>query len=205
MTWLPSMVVKTMDQETLEHVTRAGAQQDLHKMLKAVKEFRLIKRTTAKSRTLKQMKELETEDEPDDEATQTPSNDFQTWAQHPDTTKSDVLAAMKGKGFGRGRQPIGKGGGRGRSAGATTSNRNGQPQGATPKQPTGPQRVETRDCYNCGEKGHLGKDCPLPDKRLLKQPGRASAKVLQQPDSEGFAPPPRLAAVQARRLRGSAG
>ena len=77
-TWLPSLVVKTMDQETLEHVTQVGAQQDLELMLKAVKEFRLIKRIMSRAKTLRPMAERsEAEDDKEFETAEKPHAEFE--------------------------------------------------------------------------------------------------------------------------------
>ena len=94
-----------------------------------------------------------------------------------------MLAAI-GKGAGRGqgnqgRQPNrwgrngGKGGGRG-GRGGNTGSKGAATSGApaakqTPSKPFENRgKVESRQCYNCLEYGHIGRDCPQPDKRKAK-------------------------------------
>ena len=106
---------------------------------------------------------------------------FQEWASDPSTSKEQLLAA------------IGKGGGKGDRRRPGKGNGKGSPGKGGGKGPSGKGggKGETRQCYNCFEYGHIGKDCPLPDKRKDKKSGQptkptGSAKSLSEPDAEGF-------------------
>ena len=67
-----------------------------------------------------------------------------------------------------------------------------------PTRATGAAYVETRSCNNCGVKGHLGRDCPLPDKRLAK----GTAKILTEAaDGAAMKPRGRICDVFSKQLR----
>ena len=73
----------------------------------------------------------------------------------------------KGKGKGnKGKRKKGKGKGKGKG-----KDGKGKPPGKTA--PGDGARSESRQCFKCWEYGHLGKDCPLPDRRK-------SAKLLEE-------------------------
>ena len=124
---------------------------------------------------------------------------------------------------------LGKGAGRGQSArqgsqpsrpgpGARFGNK-GAPQQRRPQQQQqqarapGEQRAETRRCYNCGEAGHIGKYCKLPDRRKTAQQSAGprgprttgSARALLAAGDDGFAPivqgaRSRLCCLQPRKM-----
>ena len=72
------------------------------------------------------------------------------------------LLALKGKGKGEGKKGKGKGEGTSKGGGR------GEYGKGTPTQGRG-KRQEYRQCFNCYEYGHIGKDCPKPDKRTAKK------------------------------------
>ena len=77
----------------------------------------------------------------------------------------------KGKGKkGKGKGKTGKCKGKGKG--------NDPPQAYRPPEGKG-QVVETRQCYNCLECGHLGKDCKHADRR------KAAARRLEEVESQG--------------------
>ena len=47
----------------------------------------------------------------------------------------------------------------------------------------GPERPETRCCYNCDEVGHISRDCPKPKR---EHPARAVASAAAKPCARGF-------------------
>ena len=186
-TWIPSMMIELMNGEMLTFVRQQNASGDLDKMESAIKELRQINRSVGAKSNLRQMNERSTESDEGDAAAAEDEENFNEWAASPDTSKDQILAAI-GKGSGKGNRP------------RFVPRRNG----AQPKTPAaewkprppaaitdGSRQVETRRCYNCDKQGHLGKDCPMPDRRLdkdrVKKVTGGSAKTLAQaPDSEGF-------------------
>ena len=145
-------------------------------MLKAVKEFRLIKRTTSRAKTLRPMAERsEAEDDRRFESAEKQHEEFANRAAHLETTKDDILASVSGKNFNQRRQPIGKGAGRGGQGGQQPGLQGGQrgshggngagrgnqdnKASAPPRAPPqgGQQRVETRRCTTAVSPAILGK------------------------------------------------
>ena len=57
---------------------------------------------------------------------------------------------------------------------------------------------EKRKCYNCGQVGHLGKDCPLPDKRKNKDAGGGGNANIPAQVPPGIALDPAALAQQAQ-------
>ena len=94
----------------------------------------------------------------------------------PAVPRDQLLAAL-GKGGGKGAAPGARPFRFSPKPGAKTSSQQQhqqQQQQVRPSQTgatTTGARTETRRCYNCGEAGHIGKDCSKPDRRLLKQDG----------------------------------
>ena len=184
-TWIPSMMVSLMDGDMLTFVRHENASGDLDKMEACIKELRQIKKSVGARPNLRQF--VERQPEAEEEEPQEEDEDFEEWASDPATTKDQLLAAI-GKGGGKGGRPPPRFG----------NGRKGQQQRtATAKRPTGPvppsapgdNKTEKRKCFNCGEIGHIGKDCPLPDRRLTdgkksSKPQQGSAKSLV--DAEGF-------------------
>ena len=104
------------------------------------------------------------------------------WAEEEDTypeTPPEQLFAFKGKGKGKGKGGKGKGKG-GKGKGASTGGDTGGKGGA-----------ENRQCFNCYEWGHIGKDCKKPDRR--KGGTGASAKSLTEAEPPAAPPPAPIA------------
>ena len=81
-----------------------------------------------------------------------------------DASHQNAIDAINGKGGkGKGKQKgQGKGKGKlGKGKGKDTAAQSYRP----PTQSQAQTGAETRQCYNCGEYGHLGKDCRHPDRR----------------------------------------
>ena len=188
------MAIELMTEDELTFIRRSDASEDFEKMIKNIEEFRNIKKRVNKKGNLRAMKEEENpEEEPDEEC----EEEFDRWAQDPTVTKDQLLAAI-GKGNGKG----GKFSFRGKGGGKGKGQRPYKPLQPNPSAPTG-ARTETRSCYNCGEVGHLGKDCPLPDKRKAKPAGqRGTAKSLSEQDADGFTSKGRLCLAREPRARG---
>ena len=93
-----------------------------------------------------------------------------------------TLDALKGKGKGKGKKGIGKGkGNNGKDKGKDGGK--GQPPGkGRGEERVDGARTEGRQCFNCWEYGHLGKDCPLPDRhkdaRMLKENPNSDAASI---------------------------
>ena len=103
-----------------------------------------------------------------------------------DASHQNALDAINGKGGkgGKGGKAKGKGKGKGKLGKGKGKDMNTQayrPPTQTQSQ-TGAQ-VETRQCYNCGEYGHLGKDCKHPDRR--KSAARSLEETASQAGSQG--------------------
>ena len=91
-----------------------------------------------------------------------------------------TLAALgKGKGKnGKGKGKFGKGKGKGKDGGKGIGKGKGKDKGwsAAAAPPTGAGKgADDRMCYNCWEWGHIGKDCPQPDRRKAARSLEASA------------------------------
>ena len=89
------------------------------------------------------------------------------------------LAALgKGKGGkGKGKFGKGKGKGKGTDGGKGVGKGKGKDKGwgAAAAPPTGAGKgADDRMCYNCWEWGHIGKDCPQPDRRKAARSLEAS-------------------------------
>ena len=179
-TWVPSMMIELMNGEMLTFVRQKNASGDLDGMEAAIKELRQINKSIGIKANLRQMNERTPE--PMEEELSTEDDEaFHEWAAGTEVSKDQILAAI-GKGSGKGGRP------------RFQPKRDGQrPRGPAPPgagaKPTGGPREEKRRCFNCDEIGHIGKDCPHPDKRLAgaKKPPNGSAKSLRpQVDQEGF-------------------
>jgi hypothetical protein len=49
------------------------------------------------------------------------------------------------------------------------------------------KRPEMRDCYNCGRKGHLSKDCPVPQKKSFNFGKKEKKQDRKEGDKDIFA------------------
>ena len=90
----------------------------------------------------------------------------------------------------RGRKKGQKGGWKGRKGKGKGKGTKGKGKGSKGKGKNGEQWEETRNCHNCGKKGHLIADCPEP----RRSPGQAAAAT--EADTE---PPPTTTAAAQRR------
>ena len=91
----------------------------------------------------------------------------------------DAINGIGGKG-GKGGKAKGKGKGKGKLGKEKGKDMPGQTY-RPPTQTQAQTGAETRQCYNCGEYGHLGKDCRHPDRR--KAAG-AAARSLEDTSSQ---------------------
>ena len=172
-----------------------------------------MRKATSKG-AAKPLRSMRESPDDDDDCAQEPQEDdkFEEWASQPSTSKEDVLMAL-GKGRGKGAGKVGKGYGRGNNGGQQTQRQNGQrgtggpgngrglPPTRGQAQPTARadpppgNKEETRRCFNCDEYGHLGKDCPMPDRRKTGNRQGQQARSLTEVDDEGFSKPRRLATM----------
>ena len=98
-TFIPSMLITLLDGEILQFVRMKHASGDFEKMVSAIEEFRLIKKSATGKGALRQMRD---QDEPDE--TEANEQWVQDAAAELGTAPETLLAAI-GKGGGKGQRP----------------------------------------------------------------------------------------------------
>ena len=201
---ITSMLYSILSPETKKYVTTESAKEDFEKMRKAVAKLRSMEVASRPTRmdvgSFQEIFDGYSESEwvawqdagcPEDQA------------EAEDPGNLDLIR-QKGKGKGKGRwQSKGKGKGKGNNVTA-------QPGGKGSTTAAG--KTEDRQCYNCYEWGHIGKDCGQPDRRTgaaARKPGVNSAAAEPTQAAAGVAaakphiaslskvePPPKPPAMQ---------
>ena len=153
-----------------------------------MKELRTINKSVGPKANLRKI--LKREPELMDEEMQDAGGDeaFQDWAEDHSTTEDQLLVAIgNGAGDGNRQRPRFVPTPRARPYGQRPNGQQSARPPLTDEQRA--ERLKTTRCYNCDGIGHIGKDCPYPDKRLQQRPDRkpnGSARSLSPLDTEGF-------------------
>ena len=178
-----------MDLETKKHIRQQGARDDFTKMKKCIEQLRQMEKSLTNNKMdigyVAEAAENHSEFVAWQDAGCPEWGAEGEWSE--DAAQGDwsedagQLAAMGGKSKGKGKGKTGKGKGKGKDGGKGKGKGKGKDGGkgnggtSAATSPTGGKGADDRMCYNCCEYGHIGKDCPIPDRRKAARSLEAAA------------------------------